>query len=79
MAGGYGFAAGLVALVGTGLPRIGIASTESATLGGMVGPLACLAVMIWLVASGRPLRATVFVIVSAALMIGAAAALAPHP
>lgn len=70
--GGYAFAAGLVAVIAAALPHTGVASTESATLGGMLGLLACLAVIIWVVASTRPIRTTLIVFAAAAIMIAAA-------
>ncbi len=69
LVGGYVFAAGFVALVAAGLPHLGMANTESTTLGGMLGMLVYLTIMIWAVASTRPLRAAVIVFVAAALMI----------
>ncbi len=74
--GGYAFAAGLVALVATASPHMGMAPTESATLGGMLGIGVFLAILIWLVASTRPVRATLVVLAASALMIGTAPLLA---
>jgi hypothetical protein len=70
--GGYAFAAGLVAVVATALPRLGMAGTESATLGGLVGVPACLAIIIWVVASTRPIRTVIIVLAASAILIGTA-------
>lgn len=70
--GGYAFAAGLVAAIAAALPRFGMAPTESATLGGMLGVLVCLVVIIWIVASTRPIRTVLVVFAASAIMIGAA-------
>lgn len=70
--GGYAFAAGLVAVIGAALPLAGMARAEAATLGGMLGLLACAAVLIWMAASPRPVRTAVIVFASAAIMIGGA-------
>lgn len=70
--GGYAFAAGVVAMIAAALPRAGMARTESATLGGMLGMLVYLAIVIWVVASTRPMRTSLFVLAAAAIMIGAA-------
>lgn len=70
--GGYAFAAGLVAVIAAALPRLGMARTESATLGGMLGMLIYLAIVIWAVASTRPIRTTVIVFAASAIMIGIA-------
>jgi len=75
--GGYAFAAGFVALIAAGLPAFGMARSESATLGGILGVLAFLGVLIWAVASARPVRATVLIFVAAASMIAAAPRLLP--
>jgi hypothetical protein len=70
--GGYAFAAGLVAVVAAALPRLGMAGTESATLGGLMGVPACLAIIIWVVASTRPVRTVIIVFAASAIMIGTA-------
>lgn len=72
LTGGYALAAGLVAVIGAALPHLGMAATESATLGGMLGPLICVAVIIWVVASTRPLRTTLIVLAASAVLIGTA-------
>lgn len=74
--GGYAFAAGFVAVVAAALPLAGMARTESATLGGMLGVLAFLAIIIWVAASARPIRTTLIVFGAAAIMIVAAPMLA---
>jgi hypothetical protein len=70
--GGYAFAAGLVAVVAAASPRLGMAATESATLGGLLGVPACLAILIWVVASTRPVRTVIIVLAASAIMIGTA-------
>jgi len=46
LGGGYAFAAGLVAVLAAALPHLGMARSESATLGGLLGMLIYLAVII---------------------------------
>lgn len=70
--GGYAFAAGFVAIVATALPHAGMASSESATLGGMLGVLVYLAVILWVAASARPIRTASIVFALSAIMIGTA-------
>lgn len=67
--GGYVFAAGVVAVVGVVLPALGMAASESATLGGMLGFLVYPAIIIWAAASSRPVRMALVVFLGAAMMI----------
>lgn len=59
-------------MIAASLPRLGMASTESSTLGGMLGVLACLGIFIWVVASARPIRTVIIVLAASAGMIGVA-------
>lgn len=70
--GGYAFAAGMVAVTAAALPRLGWAATESATLGGLLGAPACLAILFWVVASTRPVRTAVIVFATSAVLLGTA-------
>lgn len=59
-------------MIAAALPHAGMARTESATLGGLLGMLIYLAVIIWVVASTRPIRTAIIVIIASAIMIGTA-------
>jgi len=74
--GGYAFAAGLVAMTAAALPCLGWAATESATLGGLLGVPAGLAILLWVVATMRPVRTAVIVFAVSAALLGAAPLLA---
>ena len=67
--GGYGFAAGSVALLAASLPHLGMARSESAMLGGLLGLLIYLGIIIWLVATPHLLRTSIMVAGAAWLMI----------
>lgn len=73
---GYAFAAGLAALIAAALPRLSMARTESATLGGMLAVLACLAVILWVVATTRLVRTLIIVVAASAILIVTASSLA---
>lgn len=73
--GGYAFASGLVAMTAAALPRLGWAATESATLGGLLGVPAGLAILLWVVASTRPARTAVIVFAVSAVLLGTASLL----
>lgn len=70
--GGYAFAAGFVAIIAVALPNFGMVRTESATLGGMLGMLVYLVIIIWAVASTKPIRAAIIIFSTAMIMIGTA-------
>jgi hypothetical protein len=65
---GYAWCAGLIALTGAGLPIFGMAKGEAVTLGSLLGLLAYPAIVVWVVATARPLRT--------GLVLGGTAALA---
>lgn len=75
--GGYTFASGFVAVVGAGLPNLGMARTESAMLGGILSTLVFLAIIIWAVSSTRPVRTGVIICALSGVMIVAAPLMVP--
>lgn len=67
--GGYAFAAGMVALIGAGLPHWGMHRSEAIALGAMLGLPAYLAIIIWATSSLRPWRSAFVIAAFAAAMI----------
>ena len=67
--GGYAFAAGVVAVISAGLPNLGMAPTESATLGGLLGILVYLVIILWAASSPRPVRMAVVVATLSSIML----------
>ncbi len=67
--GGYAFSAGVVAVIAAGLPHFGLVKSESAILGGMLGMLVYLSIIIWMVASTKPIRASIVILFAAVLML----------
>lgn len=75
--GGYAFAAGVVAIIGAAAVAGGMARSESATLGAMLGLLVYPAIIIWAAASSRPLRTAGWVGAGAVTMLLGAPLLVP--
>ena len=67
--GGYAFTAGLVAMIGAGLPHWGMERVEAATLGAILGLPAYLVIIIWVASSVRPWRTALVIAVAALTMI----------
>lgn len=67
--GGYAFTAGYIASLGTGLSGLGMAPEEAVRLGVLTGLPLYAALAIWIVATKFPLRVTVLVIATAALLV----------
>ena len=70
--GGYAFAAGYIALLGAGLPHLGIARGEAVSLGMMTGLVVFAWIVVWAVATAKPVRTAVMIAgVSAGMIVGA--------
>lgn len=74
--GGYLFATGFIAFLGTGLPHLSVERSEAVLLGSVLGLAAFLVVIIWAAASNKPIRAAVYILSSAAAMAGFATLMA---
>lgn len=67
--GGYLFVSGLMAILGAGLPLLGIARSESVLIGILIGFVTLIVVITWVVATKRFLLLSSLFFISAALMI----------
>ena len=74
--GGYLFVNGLMAILGTGLPLLGIARSEAVLIAILIGFVTLIFVITWVVATKRFLLLSSLLFSSAALMITIAPRLA---